>query len=265
MAPDGYLLCDGNVISSIDYPALVSHLSQLRQTKFKTTGPLNYNGGNWKHGLIEMGDFKGITWVNTDDNNHLNNLALLEKVITPSGNGNLVAVIQEYADHGSVDTTTGIRYSISNSRYKIEMIHGSWEEFKKAVFGKSIDIYNSIVDIELKSASYLPDLRGMFIRGYDSRAGREVMSSESDAIRNITGQFGADRNYAGTIFSGENMSPLLRINNDSDNETPYLNKNTLGTGGNGWRSTIYFNASNVVPTADENRPINVNPSFIIKT
>ena len=263
VAPDGYLLCDGRAISNSDYPELVAHISNLQQAKYKTTSPIVYDGGSWERGLMESDNIKAISWVNTEDNKLLNNLFLLKKYITPTENSELVAIIDEYVDYGSMDNETGIRYSIANARYRVNVIHGDWEDFKKEASGKSIDIYNNISDIPLRNSVYLPDLRNQFLRGYDSRASRELMSNESVTIRNISGSFGADRNYAATIYSKNNMSSLFNLK-ESDPETPYLNKTTLGSPGVGWRQTIYFDASKVVPTSSENRPTNVNPLFIIK-
>ena len=262
-APDGYLICDGRTITSVDYPELVDHISGLRQAKYKTTEPIVYDGGNWERGLMESNGIKAISWVNTKDNKLLNNLFLLKKYITPTENNELVAMIGEFNDYGSIDKNTNRGYSMANARYTIAMIHGHWEEFKQKASNNSIDIYNSISDIPLRNSVYLPDLRNQFLRGYSSAGSREFMSHQSDAIRNITGKFGANRNHAGTIYSADNMSPLMFIA-ESDTEVPYLNKNSLGGGGTGWRTTIYFDASNVVPTDGENRPINVNPLFIIK-
>ncbi len=262
-APDGYLICDGRQISDIDYPELVAHICGLRQTKFKTTAPISYSKGNWENGLLETDDVKGITWANTNDNTNLNNLSLVNKYITPSNESALVALINQYNDYESTDNESKALFSIANARYALKMIHGNWKEFKDKASNNAIDIYHNISDIELNNSVYLPNLKGQFLRGYDPSSNRELMSSQSDAIRNISGQFGVDRNYAGTVFSGDNMSSLMNVKS-SDAETPYLNKVNLGTGGAGWRPTIYFDASKVVPTDLENRPVNLNPLFIIK-
>ena len=259
-APDGYLLCDGREITNSDYPDLVSHISGLRQAKFKTTEPISYTGGNWVKGLMELKDVHGITWANTSDNTGLNNLLLLGKFITPNKNNQLVALIKEFDDCGSIDVATKIQYSKANARYTIQMIHGDWDAFKGQASGKSIDIYNSISDIALKSSVYLPDLRGMFLRGYDSRASREIMSSEQDAIRNITGKIGAvipsyHVNYASGAFHGISDAGPVPVT-------------YAITGGSITNETDAFgyniDVSRVVPTSTENRPKNVNPLFIIK-
>lgn len=91
----------------------------------------------------------------------------------------------------------------------------------------------------------LPDLRGEFIRGWDDAkgtdAGRTMGSAQGDAIRNITG-----------LFDGNT--------NDGFTKTgPFYTYQNGGTGadGAGGGGIIGFDASRVVPTANENRPRNV--------
>lgn len=90
----------------------------------------------------------------------------------------------------------------------------------------------------------LPDLRGEFLRSWDDArgvdSGRAFGSAQGDAIRNITGTLVASKpqsaSGAFTVVGGQ------------------------GGGADGSQSTagLYtFNASNVVPTAAENRPRNI--------
>lgn len=99
----------------------------------------------------------------------------------------------------------------------------------------------------------LPDLRGEFIRGLDAGrgvdAGRAFGSAQGDAIRNITGYFTGVDNMAtsGAFTRG--------IDTPTDSSAP----------GGSVSPVVDFNASNVVPTAGENRPRNVALPYIIKT
>jgi len=94
----------------------------------------------------------------------------------------------------------------------------------------------------------IPHLRG-FLR-MDHK--RELGSFQGDSIRNITGHTGLLSYRAFGHYSGA----FYTINDPSNhNSSQYAKKDCYN---------LYFDASKVVPTADENRPINVNINYIIK-
>jgi len=90
----------------------------------------------------------------------------------------------------------------------------------------------------------IPDLRGEFMRGFDDGRGidtpRVFGSAQGDAIRNISGTLQASKPNNGTgaftVVGGQAGG---------------------ADGGQNTASLYTFNASNVVPTASENRPRNV--------
>ncbi|HBE5223967.1 TPA: tail fiber protein [Escherichia coli] len=102
----------------------------------------------------------------------------------------------------------------------------------------------------------LPDLRGEFIRGWDDErgvdSGRTLLSSQGDAIRNITGNVGVYSDglltYASGVFS---LGP-----SSSNKQNP-----VAGTGAYAYAT---FDASKVVPTANENRPRNIAFNYIVR-
>ena len=111
----------------------------------------------------------------------------------------------------------------------------------------------------------LPDMRGEFIRGLDNGrgvdAGRGVLSAQSDAIRNITGEHGisqyADNDHMLGAFNSNNTSlsnGIFERRNIEWNDRVSLSAPH--------REIISFDASRVVPTANENRPRNIAYHYI---
>ncbi len=105
----------------------------------------------------------------------------------------------------------------------------------------------------------LPDLRGEFIRGWDDGrgidAGREILSAQGDAIRNIVGHVSCVRRGSahadrvdGTFRYDSNWNTLIKSTDASDD----------------WGSVVSFDASRVVPTAPENRPRSIAFNFIVR-
>lgn len=124
--------------------------------------------------------------------------------------------------------------------------------------GRNVSNYPNLV--AAIGSTTIPDYRGLFLRGQGSQtvAGTvhtspAVGTKQGDAIRNITGNFTA----------------LHQIQSDirATGAFTYKDQN-IGEGGdrNGAKETpLYtFDASRVVPTADENRPVNATVRFLIK-
>lgn len=99
----------------------------------------------------------------------------------------------------------------------------------------------------------LPDLRGEFIRGWDNGrgvdVGRALLSEQGDAIRNITA-------YA-RMFTAEGDNTSSGAIKVSDFKT---SGRAAGSGGRGLQ--FDFDASRVVPTANEVRPRNIAFHYI---
>ena len=97
----------------------------------------------------------------------------------------------------------------------------------------------------------VPDYRGLFLRGLGGNsAGLGV--TQGDAIRNITGNMG---NVQLSYFSGASMGEGAL----------YLYRQGGGnsSGGATW-GAMHFDASRVVPVADENRPVNTAVRYFIR-
>ena len=109
----------------------------------------------------------------------------------------------------------------------------------------------------LHPSGNVPDWRGRFIRAWahgssvDPDSNRGIGSLQGDAIRNITGSItGAGSTEEGATYTGALYNPGLYKGADGGHDTD---------------SGIGFDASRVVPTAPENRPVNVAAMYIIKT
>lgn len=99
----------------------------------------------------------------------------------------------------------------------------------------------------------LSDARGTFPRIADDARGidpgRELLSEQGDAIRNITGFFRAVDDNSSDVTTG----------------AFYVAGNAgTGSGGSSVEKKIGFDASLVVPTADENRPRNIAFNFLVR-
>lgn len=111
----------------------------------------------------------------------------------------------------------------------------------------------------------LPDLRGEFIRGWDDDrgvdAGRRILSVQGDAIRNIYGTFGNilwPTTQAGGIGSGAFLHAQDVAGETFEVIASAQVKASQKIDG------MVFNASRVVPTANENRPRNIAFLYIVR-
>lgn len=111
----------------------------------------------------------------------------------------------------------------------------------------------------------LPDLRGEFIRGWDDGrgidAGREILSAQGDAIRNITGTFGNGRTGANAAISFNMASGVFVTQSETRNT---IGNTTVIPDTTNNPHLVNFDASRVVPTASENRPRNIAFNFIVR-
>lgn len=111
----------------------------------------------------------------------------------------------------------------------------------------------------------VPDYRGLFLRGqgsqYSNHFGVILHQSahlgelQGDTIRNITGQNGS---YGSGTFQRQEISSGVYTNS-------YAGTHYGSSGTSSSRNLIYdFNAANVVPTSNENRPVNKAVRYLIR-
>ncbi|WP_417306371.1 tail fiber protein [Enterobacter roggenkampii] len=143
-----------------------------------------------------------------------------------------------------------------------------WLELNGQAFDKS----KNPTLATLYPSGVVPDIRGQFVRawdhgaGVDSESNRAILSSQSDAIRNITGSlfFGLDGDVSisslpSNLQSGATYYDTSVVNRDFGNNLTLINHNEA----NRWIPQK-LDASRQVPTAAENRPKNVVLMYIIK-
>ncbi|WP_036774410.1 tail fiber protein [Photorhabdus australis] len=109
----------------------------------------------------------------------------------------------------------------------------------------------------------LPDLRGEFIRGWDDNrgvdSGRELLSWQGDAIRNITGTTQAVH----AQMAGLPQTPIV---NGVMASLRYGTRETRSANGGSSTDLTFFDidASRQVPTAHENRPRNIAFNYVVR-
>lgn len=114
----------------------------------------------------------------------------------------------------------------------------------------------------------LPDMRGEFPRGWDNGrgvdAGRGLLSVQGDAIRNITGRF-HDIVYQDLALNSVGFGAFYQdanIKNMRVGSYENGNSKSLSLPSSQQGDGIFFDASRVVPTANENRPRNIAFHYI---
>ena len=125
--------------------------------------------------------------------------------------------------------------------------------------------------------SYVPDYRGMFLRGYGSQSFTQINGTltgstatthasgnlgaiQGDAIRNMTGK--VTRAYCQNFCFVPNSSGTNVLSGE-DTESEMVGTAGVLGGRSHYRSLI-FDASRIVPTAEEIRPVNKAVRYLIR-
>lgn len=101
----------------------------------------------------------------------------------------------------------------------------------------------------------VPDFRGLFLRGVGGSAA-PLGVQQGDAIRNITGG-GPSTAFTNATDGDSGALGTVRWQHDHD----WFG----GWGGSGFVGGLILDASRVVPTAEENRPVNKAVRYFIRS
>lgn len=169
---------------------------------------------------------------------------------------------------GSIPVGTIIAWPVANNPEGAD----KWLECN----GQSISasVYPELVAL---MGAKVPDLRGLFLRGYGTQAHSQNNGStvgvtstnhksgalgtvQGDAVRNTTGRLTAMVPGGGSPWSNSGAGALY--NNYS--ATNIISSQTSGTNVRSSDKSIRYDASRVVPTANENRPVNQAVRYLIR-
>ena len=168
----------------------------------------------------------------------------------PRSTLNLLKLSVEKQEGGGVPIGTIITWASSKNPTE----NGTWLECN----GQSASAYPALVAVLGKNT--VPEYKGVFLRGYGSvttnHFGNVVHKSgnigvvQGDAIRNIYGSHGVDdRTFNGPGATGAFFKDGGQDSGSERSEYGYK---------------LSFDASRVVPTANENRPVNIAVRYFIK-
>lgn len=156
------------------------------------------------------------------------------------------ALVKEAAEGGGVPIGTILPYAGSTAPEGTLVCNGA--EVSRTTYAELFAAIGTTWGAGDEETTFnVPDLRGYFIRGVGGNSA-ELAVEQEDAIQNITGSIFYTYCNSGQV-SGAFSSTILSEG---------------GVGGSsGWLVTYAFDASRVVPTADENRPINKAVNYVI--
>lgn len=112
----------------------------------------------------------------------------------------------------------------------------------------------------------VPDLRGLFLRGYGSQTYSQNNGSTVGvtSTQHVSGQLGHVQGDAGRKIYGNFLASTGDPWNGGAIYEAWMSQRDNHSGGD-WRQSYFgFDSSRVAPTADENRPVNTAVRYLIR-
>ncbi|WP_233628521.1 hypothetical protein [Citrobacter amalonaticus] len=227
--------------------------------RWSSTGSLNsYDSafstaiGGYPSGSILLSDDALNIYINTVDGNTTN----------PNSGGAGWKTLIEYLNLASGAPAIGVPFfwpsaSLPNTVIP-EWSNMVFMKFNGASFSATTYPHLALVFPSL----VIPEARGEFLRTWDDGrgvdSGRDLLSAQGDAIRNITGSFGGTTNNDTCSVLGQGAGVFA-------NGTSLVNPTNGSVIGSATRPvTMTLDASRQVPTASENRSRNIAFNFLVR-
>jgi microcystin-dependent protein len=195
-------------------------------------------------------------WLKDNKADKNGNAANKFKVATAEADDEAVNKAQAESIASAATVTAGTVVTFATATVPNGYLECNGAELSRTTYASLFAVIGTTYGVGNGSTTFnIPDLRGEFIRGFDNGrgvdSGRTIGTSQGDAIRNITGSIDSQYAWHSTNFSATGAFSSITRNG-------YM----AGISGTGYG--VNFNASNVVPTADENRPRNIAMMYCIK-
>lgn len=197
-------------------------------------------------------------------------VAAFKKLTSTQEDSNFVATtawVQDLIESlGTIYAPTGSVVAMATRVVPIGYLECNGNTVSRTTYSKLFSVIGTTFGIGDGSTTFnLPDLRGEFIRGFDSGRGadasRSFGSTQGDAIRNLKGTVVSDSDpvhaFLGDVITANGNFAVTGVGSKRGIASEADSR--FGA------SSLVFDASLTVPTANENRPRNIALTYIIKT
>ncbi|MDX6912261.1 phage tail protein [Hafnia paralvei] len=205
--------------------------------------------------VIEVRQYAdGLMMAHEADKNPHSQYLQIANALKEIKDANLVAKVLENLGLGVGTPAIGIPFFWPSSAMP-NTVMTEWSDMVFLKFNGSTFSASAYPKLALVIPSLtLVDARGEFPRIWDDGrgidVGRQLLSYQGDAIRNITGWFGTHA----TVVAA---APFVKFS------APVISEN-IGVGGGSTRDAIKIDLSLSVPTSIENRPRNIAFNFLVR-